>query len=42
MLNFRYSVVDREGESDVHEQEIDFHGPTDIGLNYLGRIDVDS
>ena len=40
-LDFRYSVVDGQGRSDVHTQRIDFQGPTDIYLTYLKSL-VDS
>jgi hypothetical protein len=41
-LDFRYSVVDTQGESDVHTQRINFQGPTDITLTYLKNLDVSS
>jgi hypothetical protein len=41
-LDFRYSVVDTQGESDVHTQRIDFRGPTDISLTYLKSLDDSS
>jgi hypothetical protein len=41
-LDFRYSVVDTQGESDVHTQRIDFQGPTDISLTHLKNLDVSS
>jgi hypothetical protein len=41
-LDFRYSLVDTQGESDVHTQRIDFLGPTDISLTYLKSLDVSS
>jgi hypothetical protein len=41
-LDFRYSVVDTQGESDVHTQRIDFQGPTDISLTYLKSLDDSS
>jgi hypothetical protein len=42
VLGFRYGVVDREGGSDVHAQEVDFGGPTGVELEYLGRVDSES
>jgi hypothetical protein len=41
-LDFRYSVVDTQGESDVHTERIDFRGPTDISITYLKSLDDSS
>jgi hypothetical protein len=41
-LDFRYSVVDTHGRSDVHTQRIDFQGPSDISLTYLKDLDDSS
>ena len=41
-LDFRYSVVDTQDESDVHTQSIDFEGPTDISLTRYKNLDDSS